>query len=553
MFSKQKAWEPKTKPPAATVKVVAVKSSRPRTPATAPSHNPSRVPSTTQKRKRAGSTDSPAPSSSSSVVYASRQQQRTHLSVPSSPRKRKVSPSDSDTSRMMTADADSEESEEEPDALFEGLNKRLNKPKASRARQDPARDLPSKALKELDKNGYVSTGPAPRFVHACDLVSLSRDAVDEDGKKTGKKVKQQAKKLFPQATDEESTVELQYPASLTKERYVLIRNSAFRDIALTWANRFDLVDEKDKIDVIKDIIKVVKHVRDFYVTGEEDTRKFDSPDGIMKRLKRGAGLSSINGVNKPDIAVFRKAINDYNDIVLRRLKSGATLKVIQKQHMLPDDLVEHIMTQMYDRIITPVVDHLKQYKNGTSEVYGELRNHFVTKVLCSDLKMSSEQTFVDLGSGVGNVVLQAALQIGCESWGCEYMNNPASFAKRQHKEFVARCQLWGIQPGPVRLIQGDFQSSKECPGLYEALRRADVVLTNNKAFVPELNAQLMLIFLELKSGCQIVSLTNFSAASRHNTNDVANALSPEADEHTWPTKSVSWSDEPGLYYITKRL
>lgn len=313
------------------------------------------------------------------------------------------------------------------------------------------------------------------------------------------------------------------------------------------------MDQKDKLDVIKDIIKVIKHVRGFYITGDEDIRSFDGPDGIVKRLNRGAGLSSINGVKKPDIALFRKAIDDYNDIVLRRLKSGTTLTVIQQQHTLPDDLVAHIMTQMYDRIITPNVDLLKQYKNGTSEVYGELRNHFVTKVLCVDLKMSSEQTFVDLGSGVGNVVLQAALQIGCESWGCEYMPNPASLAKSQHKEFVARCQLWGIQPGPVRLIRGDFQSSKECPGLYEALGRTDIVLTNNKAFTPELNAQLMLMFLELKAGCRIVSLTDFSAANRHNTNDVANALSQEADEFQWPKGSVSWSDKRGTYYITKRL
>lgn len=305
--------------------------------------------------------------------------------------------------------------------------------------------------------------------------------------------------------------------------------------------------------MIKDIIKVVKHVRDFYITGDKDIRSFDSADGIMKRLTRAAGQHTINGVNKPNIVEFRKAIDDYNDIVLRRLKSGATLKVIQQQHALPDDLVSHIMTQMYDRVITPNIDLLKQYKNGTSEVYGELTHGLVTTILCTHLKMTSEQTFVDLGSGVGNVVLQAALQIGCESWGCEYMDNPATLAKDQHKEFVARCQLWGIQPGTVRLRRGDFQSSKECPGLYDALRRTDVVLTNNKAFLPELNAQLMLIFLELKSGSRIVSLTDFSAASRHNTNDVANALSQEADEYTWPKGGVSWAPREGSYYITKRL
>lgn len=298
--------------------------------------------------------------------------------------------------------------------------------------------------------------------------------------------------------------------------------------------------------MIKDILKVVKNVRAFYITGD-DTKSFDGPDGIVKRLKRTGPTGA-----KTDIAKFRQAIDDYNDIVLRRLKSGTTLEVIKKQHILPDDLVAHMMTQMYDRIITPNIEMLSKYRNGTDEVYGEMKSQFITQVLCANTQLSSKQVFVDLGSGVGNVVLQAALQIGCESWGCEFMPNPANLAKAQYEEFKARCELWGIQPGDVRLCHGDFSQSKDCPGLYNTLQRADVVLTNNKAFTPALNAQLLLIFLELKAGCRVVSLTDFSAASRHNTNDIANALSGEAEEYQWQTGWVSWGSKSGSYYVTRR-
>lgn len=83
-------------------------------------------------------------------------------------------------------------------------------------REDPDRDLVSNALKALDRAGYVTAKPTV-FTHASELVSLSRE---DDGKKNGKKVAKQADKLFPLATDEESTIELQYPGSLTRERCV---------------------------------------------------------------------------------------------------------------------------------------------------------------------------------------------------------------------------------------------------------------------------------------------------------------------------------------------
>ena len=76
---------------------------------------------------------------------------------------------------------------------------------------------------------------------------------------------------------------------------------------------------------------------------------------------------------------------------------------------------------------------------------------------------------VDLGSGVGNVVLQAALEIGCESWGCEMMPNACTLADLQQAEFKARCRLWGITPGKTRLVQGDFLTEQS---IIEVLKRA---------------------------------------------------------------------------------
>ena len=54
------------------------------------------------------------------------------------------------------------------------------------------------------------------------------------------------------------------------------------------------------------------------------------------------------------------------------------------------------------------------------------------------LKQSS--VFVDLGSGVGNAVLQAALQFGCESWGAEISKHAADLGDAQAHEMKARAR-----------------------------------------------------------------------------------------------------------------
>lgn len=164
--------------------------------------------------------------------------------------------------------------------------------------------------------------------------------------------------------------------------------------------------------------------------------------------------------------------------------------------------------------------------------------------------MASKQVMVDLGSGVGNVVLQAALEVGCESYGCEMMENACNLAEAQQKEFDARCILWGIKPGKVQLERGDFRKNTV---IYEALKRADVVLVNNKAFTPQLNDDVSRMFLDLKTGCKVVSLKSFVTDSSYNVNDVGRSIF-DVEEKTYPQDFVSWAHDGGKYFVaTKKL
>lgn len=267
-------------------------------------------------------------------------------------------------------------------------------------------------------------------------------------------------------------------------------------------------------------------------------------DIIIRQLERNANDRILN------LTAFRAAIHQYNQIVLDHLKSGAVVASIDRSHILSNNLVSLILNQVYDRVVTPQVDRLRKYTNGTDNVYGELNQNFVTQILSTNLRMTSNQVFVDLGSGVGNVVLQAALEIGCESWGCEMMKLPSELAMAQHKEFKTRSKLWGIQPGKTRIIQGDFTNDSD---VREVLKRADVVLANNQAFTPSLNETLKIMFLDLKKGCKVVSLKKFTTSAKHNVNDIANGILSEPEHHRWPGKGVSWTDEVGDYYISEKI
>jgi H3 lysine-79-specific histone-lysine N-methyltransferase len=310
-------------------------------------------------------------------------------------------------------------------------------------------------------------------------------------------------------------------------------------VQLLTVPRYELVWGKDKIDGALDIMKVVKFVASTYLTDAEAKPFLDQNIGIYRRLEKSKNTNDGNG--------FKAALVEYNDQLLALQKKGAIAKNIDAMRGVPRELVEFILDQVYDRTVAPKVDLLAKYENGTDNVYGELLHPFISDIF-DRTKLSSDMVFVDLGSGVGNVTLQAALERGCESWGCEMMENACNLAEVQKKEFTARCRLWGIAPGKVHLERGDFRKSERT---LAALKRADVVLVNNQAFTSELNDHLVNMFLDLKIGCKIVSLKTFVHDNKIAENDVASSIL-EVEDLRYPGGWVSWTGAPGKFCISTR-
>ena len=412
------------------------------------------------------------------------------------------------------SDSDDNEEEEEEDL------RTTKRPKLDRnASLDTKRRIRDvKSFSEDDQGTFT-------MVHAKNIANLGTDEKPDPKYNTFFTALQENE-------DEAPTVELQYPSASQRERYQLVRSKDGED--------FQPLDE---------IIQVIKTVAENFLKSDQALAFNDEASGgLAQRLERARkrGFKGVAGAQGQFIA----ALTEYNKTVTALQKDGSLAKHLDGLHTLDISFVETLLRQIYARTVSPQVTLLKAYENGTDNVYGELLPRFVSRIF-KETHLKSHHVFVDLGSGVGNVALQAALQIGCESWGCEMMNNAAELANLQKKEFPARCRLWGIQPGAVYLQHGDFL--KDRPTL-EALRRADLVLINNQAFTPKLNADLILLFYELKESCQIVSLKSFVPHGHRiqasNVNDPINML--EVQEKVYYSNSVSWTDAAGNWYLQRK-
>ncbi|KIW40195.1 uncharacterized protein PV06_07413 [Exophiala oligosperma] len=334
--------------------------------------------------------------------------------------------------------------------------------------------------------------------------------------------------------DEYPVIELQYPTALQGEKYQLLRP-------------IDSSDFKPLDEIEANMRMVAEYYLD--VASARKVNNEEEGSGFVQMLHRHAahGLRGRVGAQSEYI----KTIEKYNSLMKEKRDDGTIAEKLDQMNRVELKLAEHIIRgQVYARTVSPKVDSVRQYEAFSNSVYGELLPKFLSRIF-KDTGLKSEHVFVDLGSGVGNCVVQAALETGCEAWGCEYMDNPNKLAQLQATEFRARCQLWGIKPGDVQLIHGDFLKNDM---IRQVLKRADVVLVNNQAFSAQLNDNLKYVFLDLKEGCQIISLKPFRSPSHKikesNHNDPINVLSV-VEKERW-SGMVSWTDDPGKWYHQRK-
>ncbi|KAJ3158884.1 Nucleosomal histone H3-Lys79 methylase [Geranomyces michiganensis] len=258
-------------------------------------------------------------------------------------------------------------------------------------------------------------------------------------------------------------------------------------------------------------------------------------------------------------AVHRKSPADLCEAVEAWNKQMILLKTQQKAFNQAEftgppasyQMVAHILEQAYSRSVAPSSSLLNQYEGFSNNVYGEVKHNFVNTII-KEARIQPHHIFLDMGSGIANVVLQVAAQCLCYSYGIEVMDIPAKLAVQQRKEFISRMRYYAKPCGRIKLKHADFL---EDPSFPEVIKSADVIFVNNYAFSAELNQRILGLFLDLKEGATVISLRSFLPVDRPTSRSTRRNNAIESiftvKEHFFGRDCVSWMNEGGHYYIHK--
>ncbi|CAH1970031.1 unnamed protein product [Acanthoscelides obtectus] len=252
-----------------------------------------------------------------------------------------------------------------------------------------------------------------------------------------------------------------------------------------------------------------------------DTRSYDSMKSLCDR--------------------FNRAIDS-----VVALEKGTSLPAHRLNKYPSRGLLRHILQQTYNAAVTDP-EKLNQYEPFSPEVYGETSYDLVCQMI-DQIEITPEDIFIDLGSGVGQVVLQMAAATPCKiCLGIEKAEVPSRYAESMNKNFRTWMQWYGKKYGEYKLLKGDFLTEEH----REKINQATIVFVNNFAFGPSVDHQLKERFADLKDGARIVSSKSFCPLNfritDRNLSDIGTIM--HVSEMSPLRGSVSWTGKPVSYYL----
>ncbi|XP_068627031.1 histone-lysine N-methyltransferase, H3 lysine-79 specific isoform X2 [Battus philenor] len=228
------------------------------------------------------------------------------------------------------------------------------------------------------------------------------------------------------------------------------------------------------------------------------------------------------------------------------LEKGTSLPAQRLNKYPSRGLLKHILQQTYNQAVSDP-DKLNQYEPFSPEVYGETSYELVCQMI-DQIDITAEDVFVDLGSGVGQVVLQMAAATPCRvCLGVEKAEVPSKYAESMDLHFRMWMRWYGKKYGEYKLIKGDFLLDEH----REKINAATIVFVNNFAFGPHVDHQLKERFADLKDGAKIVSSKSFCPLNfritDRNLSDIGTIM--HVSEMSPLKGSVSWTGKPVSYYL----
>ncbi|XP_060559801.1 histone-lysine N-methyltransferase, H3 lysine-79 specific-like isoform X1 [Ruditapes philippinarum] len=287
-------------------------------------------------------------------------------------------------------------------------------------------------------------------------------------------------------------------------------------------------DDKDGAQEIIDTIKLVsaeipelEQALNRNILKNYDTTSYESMKSLCEKYNRAIDsvLQLWKGTSKPNSLINTKASTP---------------------------LLKHILQQCYDHAVQDP-DKLNQYEPFSPEVYGETSFDLVDQMVKS-INFTEDDYFIDLGSGVGQVVLQVAAATPCKlCYGIEKAEWPAAYADGMIEQYKRWMKWYGKKYCKFLLEKGDFLSEDT----KDRINSATVIFVNNFAFGPQVDHQLKLRFANMKEGAKIVSSKafcplNFRITDR-NLSDIGTIM--HVTELSPMSGAVSWTGKAFSYYV----
>ncbi|XP_058061678.1 histone-lysine N-methyltransferase, H3 lysine-79 specific [Anopheles bellator] len=267
----------------------------------------------------------------------------------------------------------------------------------------------------------------------------------------------------------------------------------------------------------------------------------------MPEIKSAIEEIDLNKLDTGDYDAMKNLCDRFNRAIdsVAALEKGTSLS--NQRFTYPSrGLLKHIIQQVYNQAVVEP-EKLNQYEPFSPEVYGETSFDLICQMI-DQVKISADDVFVDLGSGVGQVVLQMAASTPVKvCFGIEKADVPSKYAEGMNTTFKLWMRWFGKKYGDYELIKGDFLADE----YREKITAATIVFVNNFAFGPNVDHQLKERFADLKDGARIVSSKSFCPLNfritDRNLSDIGTIM--HVSEMSPLRGSVSWTGKPVSYYL----
>jgi SAM-dependent methyltransferase len=208
--------------------------------------------------------------------------------------------------------------------------------------------------------------------------------------------------------------------------------------------------------------------------------------------------------------------------------------------------------------ITPDdVRTFRSYRPRSEEVYGEAHPIFANQLI-RHLGITQEQSVMDIGSGIGTVVMQLAAMTGCRVMGIEIrkvLHEIALSFKKALLQFAGERGWSGV--GDISLVCGDATVLPELELMNNhpiRLQDVDVVFCNNYVFSVDLEDKIFtMLGQNLKRGAKVVVMKPYCPRYRPGSsrwqNHVLNYFKYPYEVASTAREAVSWTANAVSYFV----